>query len=61
MPTDFLGVAEVAKQLRCSRAFVYQMARSQKITVSLIGKKLLFTQEAIDIFIKSRTLTAKEK
>jgi excisionase family DNA binding protein len=48
MPTEFLGIKDVALQLKCSNAFVYKMAHTNKITVILIGKKLLFTQEAVD-------------
>jgi excisionase family DNA binding protein len=61
MPIEFLGIKDVALQLHCSHAFVYQLAHKNKITVMLIGKKLLFTQEAIDKYIQEHTLMAKEK
>lgn len=58
MPNEFLEVKEVANQLKCCEAFVRKQARNKKISVCLIGRRLLFTQEAVDQYVREHTLSA---
>lgn len=61
MPTELLTVKEVAKQLRVTDIYIYDMINARKIDVILVGKKRYLTQEIVDKFIQSHTLPAKEK
>ena len=61
MPSELLTVKEVAKQLRVTDIYVYEMINSRKIDVILVGKKRYLTQEIVDKFIQSHTLPAKDK
>jgi len=50
---------EVAKQLKCNRATVYNLAKARQLDVIIMGGRRWFTQEAVDKFIKEHTLEAK--
>ena len=59
---EFFTSEEAAKQLHCSSLTILRLARDRKIDVVLLPgykNKRFFTQEAIDKFIKDRTLPAK--
>jgi len=60
MPTELLTVKEVAKQLRVTDIYIYDLINTRKIDVILVGKKRYLTQEIVDNFIHSHTLPAKE-
>ena len=61
MPSELLTVKEVAKQLRVTDIYVYDLINTRKIDVILVGKKRYFTQDIIDKFIREHTLPAKER
>ena len=60
MPTELLTAKEVAKQLRVTDIYIYDLVNSRKIDVILVGRKRYFTQEIIDKYLKEHTLPAKE-
>ena len=60
MPTELLTAKEVAKQLRVTDIYIYDLVNSRKIDVILVGRKRYFTQEIIDKYLKEHTLQAKE-
>ena len=59
MPTELLTAKEVAKQLRVTDIYVYDLINTRKIDAILVGRKRYITQEAVDKFIKEHTLEAK--
>jgi excisionase family DNA binding protein len=59
MPTELLTVKDVAKQLKVTDIYIYDLVNARKIDVILVGKKRYFTQEMIDKFIHDHTLEAK--
>ena len=61
MPTELLTVKEVAKQLRVTDIYIYDLINTRKIDVILVGKKRYLTQEIVDNFIQSHTLPAKDE
>lgn len=61
MPTELLTAKEVAKQLRVTDIYVYDLINARKIDVILVGRKRYMTQEAVDKFIRENTLPAKVK
>lgn len=61
MPTELLTAKEVAKQLRVTDIYVYDLINARKIEVILVGRKRYMTQEAVDKFIREHTLPAREK
>lgn len=40
---------------------IWRLARARKIDIVVIGRRRMFTQEAVDKFIREHTLEAKEK
>ena len=60
MPTELLTAKEVAKQLRVTDIYIYDLVNSRKIDVILVGRKRYFTQEIVDKYLKEHTLPAKE-
>jgi excisionase family DNA binding protein len=61
MPVELLTAEQVAEQLKCKKTTVWIYAKQRKIDVIVMGTRRLFTQEAIDKFIREHTLPAKEK
>lgn len=61
MVVELLIADQVAKQLDCTRDYVWKLARLHKIDVIIIGNKRKFTQEAVDKFIKEHTLPSNEQ
>lgn len=61
MPIDLLTVKEVAKQLRVTDIYVYNLVNNRKLDVILVGRKRYFTQEMINKYLNDHTLPAKEK
>ena len=59
MPLELMDSREVAKQLKCNRATVYNLAKARQLDVIIMGGRRWFTQEAVDKFIKEHTLEAK--
>lgn len=59
MPTELLTAKDVAKQLKVTDIYIYDLVNARKIDVILVGKKRYFTQEMIDKFIHDHTLEAK--
>ena len=60
MPVELLTAKEVAKQLRVTDIYIYELVNSGKIGVILVGHKRYFTQEIIDKYLSDHTLPAKE-
>ena len=60
MPVDLLTAKDVAKQLKVTDIYIYDLVNTRKIGVILVGKKRYFTQAIIDDYIKEHTLPAKE-
>ncbi len=61
-----LAAREVAQLLRCSTGLVYKLARAGKLTYVALGEQgpghrtaMRFPAEAIEAFIRERTVPAK--
>jgi len=58
--TDYMSVSEVANLLKLSTSHVYTLTSTKKIPhIKLLGKKLLFDREAINDWLKSKSVSAK--
>ena len=61
MPQELLTVKEAAKQLRVTEIYIYEMIKSRRIGVILVGKKRYFTQAIIDKYLDDHTYPPKQE
>ena len=57
---ELFTAQQVADYLGFKLITVYRLTRKRKIDVVILGKEYRYTKTAIEDFIKSRTLLAKE-
>jgi excisionase family DNA binding protein len=60
MTLELLTVPQVAEILGFKPITVYRLARKGKIDVIILGKAYKFTRQAVDKYIASCTIPAKE-
>jgi excisionase family DNA binding protein len=59
MSAKLITVNELAERLRCSRWGIYSMVRDGRLTaIRLSGRRLLFSEEAIENALRSAERTA---
>jgi len=58
--SKYLSTEYVCQLLNISRVTLYKYIKSDKIKASKIGRKYVFTQEDIDLFVSSKSLKAND-
>ena len=61
MTDDLLDVKETSRKLRISCSFLYQIVERKRISFYRIGKRLLFSQQQIDLFLEQQLNKAQVK
>lgn len=57
---ELMTAQEVADYFGWKIITIYRLTRKRKLDVVLLGKEYRYTKEAVEKFIQSRTLPAKE-
>ncbi len=61
MTDALLDIKETSSKLRISCSFLYQIVEQKRISFYRIGKRLLFSQQQIDLFLRQQLNEAQVK